>query len=272
MPSKTDLLHTAQNPTASPYARLRALMAQLRNRDGGCAWDLEQDFDTIAPYTIEEAYEVADAIDRKDMADLKDELGDLLLQVFFHAQIAEDAGLFAVEDVFTAITEKMIRRHPHVFDDAADRTPEAQKIAWEDIKASERAARDARDAAKGDASTLAGVATTLPALMRAEKLVKRAARVGFDYPDVQSAADKIEEELAETLEAEGEDIATEYGDLLFSVACLGYKLGLDPEQALKAGNLKFENRFRAMEARLGGDLKNHDLAAMDAAWDAEKSS
>ena len=151
---------------------------------------------------------------------------------------------FAVEDVFTAITDKMIRRHPHVFGDEAQRSSEAQKQAWEEIKAEERAKKQA----KGDTSALAGVATALPALTRAEKLVKRAARVGFDYPDVASAAAKIEEELGETLEADPEEQAMEYGDLLFSVVCLGYKLGLDPEQALRAGNQKFEKRFRAMEA------------------------
>ena len=263
---RTQLLETAQDTKAQPYDRLRALMAQLRNPDGGCPWDLEQSFATIAPYTVEEAYEVADAIDRGDMADLKDELGDLLLQVFFHAQMAEDAGEFRVEDVFTAITDKMIRRHPHVFGDDNQRSAQAQTLAWEEIKAEERAKKEA----KGDASALAGVASTLPALTRAEKLIKRAARVGFDYPDVSSAAAKIEEELAETLEATPEDQAMEYGDLLFSVACLGYKLGLDPEQALKAGNQKFEKRFRAMEAKLGSDLTQHDLEAMDAAWDAVK--
>lgn len=266
MASKTELLKTAQDPAALPYDRLRALMAQLRNPDGGCAWDLEQNFETIAPYTVEEAYEVADAIDRGDMADLRDELGDLLLQVFFHAQMAEDAGAFKVEDVFTAISDKMIRRHPHVFGDESDRTPEALRLAWEEIKAEERAQK----AAKGDLSALAGVASTLPALTRAEKLVKRAARVGFDYPDVPSAAAKIEEELAETLDANPEETAMEFGDLLFSVVCLGYKLGLDPEQALKDGNKKFESRFRAMEMALGGELSGKPLEEMDAAWDQVK--
>lgn len=265
--SKDHLLQLSQDATASPYDRLRALMAQLRNPDGGCSWDLKQSLASIAPYTIEEAYEVADAIERGAMDDLKDELGDLLLQVFFHAQMAEDAGLFAVEDVFHGITDKMIRRHPHVYGDEGDRTPEAQKIAWEEMKAEERA----KKAAKGDTSALADVAVALPALMRAEKLVKRAARVGFDFPDVASAAAKVTEELGETLDASPESHATEYGDLLFSIACLGYKLGLDPEQALKAGNAKFENRFRAMEQRLGGDLSVHDLEAMDTAWDAVKS-
>ena len=267
---KSNFLQIAQDTHAPPYARLRALMAQLRNRDGGCKWDLEQTFASIAPYTIEESYEVADAIDRNDMADLRDELGDLLLQVFFHAQIAEDAGIFTVEDVFTAITDKMIRRHPHVFGTRKnkDQSLETQKKTWEEIKAKERAQKEDQ----GDLSALAGVARTLPALVRAQKLIKRAARVGFDHPNIDSAASKIEEELAETLQAPVDQQAIEYGDLLFSVVCLGYKLGLDPEQALKAGNLKFETRFRAMEAKLGGDLHDHDLDAMDAAWDLSKKA
>ena len=268
MPSKIDLCQQAQDPSAAPFARLRALMTQLRNRDGGCAWDLEQSFETIAPYTIEEAYEVADAIERQDIADLKDELGDLLLQVFFHAQIAEEAGHFCVEDVFTAITEKMIWRHPHVFGTAPERTSEAQQAAWEEIKAQERVQRQAR----GDFSALAGVAKALPALLRAEKLIKRAARAGFDFPDAQAAAEKVTEELAETLGAQGDEVESEYGDLLFSVACLGYKLGLNPELALKAGNGKFEARFRAMETMLGGDTSAHSLEAMEAAWERVKAS
>ena len=261
-------MHEAEDTNNPPTARLRALMRQLRDPQDGCAWDIEQTHATIAPYTIEEAYEVADAVERGDMDDLKDELGDLLLQVYFQAQIAEDAGEFTVEDVFTAITDKMIRRHPHIFGDEAQRTAEAQKQAWEEIKAEERA----KKAAKGDLSALAGVATTLPALTRAEKLVKRAARVGFDFPDVASAAEKVREELGETLEADEPDIAKEYGDLLFSVSCLGYKLGLDPEQALKAGNQKFEGRFRAMETELGGSCDGKTLKEMDAAWDAIKSA
>ena len=268
MPCKADLIAIAQDAGVSPYARLRALMAQLRNPDGGCAWDLEQGFATIAPYAIEEAYEVADAIERGDLAGLKEELGDLLLQVFFHGQIAEEAGHFSVEDVFTAITDKMIRRHPHVFGNADQRCAEAQKHAWEEIKAEERK----QNSAQGDGSALAGVVATLPALIRAQKLIKRAARVGFDYPDVPSVMAKIDEELAEILEAAPEEQIREYGDLLFSVACLGHKLRLDPERALKAGNQKFEERFRAMEDKLGGDLSQHDLAAMDAAWEAVKLS
>ena len=176
--------------------------------------------------------------------------------------MAEDAGHFRVEDVFVGIVEKMIRRHPHVYGSAEDRSAEAQRRAWEEIKAEERAALQR----KGDSSALAGVAKALPALMRAEKLVKRAARVGFDYPNVAAAVDKVHEELSETLEAEGADQAMEYGDLLFSVVCLGYKLNLDPEQALKAGNQKFEDRFRKMETQLGGDLSLHNLDAMDTAW------
>ena len=266
MATKTDLIRIAQDPAASPFARLRAVMAQLRNPDGGCAWDLTQDFASIAPYTLEEAYEVADAIERNHLEDLKDELGDLLLQVFFHAQIADDAGHFSVEDVFVAIAEKMIRRHPHVFGAEGARSASEQQAAWEAIKAEERDAI-ATDEAR---SALAGVALALPALVRAEKLVKRAARVGFDYPTVASAAAKVEEELAETLQASDQNRALEYGDLLFSVVCLGYKLGLDPEQSLRQGNQKFEKRFSQMERALGGDLTSKDLATMDAAWNAAK--
>ncbi len=266
MATKTDLIQTAKNPAASPFARLRALMAQLRNPDGGCEWDLAQDFASIAPYTLEEAYEVASAIEQNNLEDLKEELGDLLLQVFFHAQIAEDAGHFSVEDVFGAILEKMIRRHPHVFDAKGPRSASEQQAAWETIKAEER---DAKDTVERP-SVLAGVAHALPALVRAEKLVKRAARVGFDYPTIASAAAKVEEELAETLNAPSQCRALEYGDLLFSVVCLGYKLDLDPEQSLKQGVRKFENRFYLMEQALGGDLRSKDLAAMDEAWNAAK--
>ena len=259
-------MHDAEDISNPPTVRLRALMRQLRDPQNGCAWDLEQTHATLAPYAIEEAYEVADAIERGHMEDLKDELGDLLLQVYFQAQIAEDAGQFTVEDVFATITDKMIRRHPHIFGDVDQRSAEAQERAWEEIKAEERAKKQTR----GDLSALAGIAISLPALTRAEKLVKRAARVGFDYPDVASAAAKIEEELSETLEAAQEEQALEFGDLLFSVVCLGYKLGLDPEQALKAGNKKFEDRFRKMETALGGNLKDKSLAEMDMAWNQVK--
>lgn len=268
MPEKSELISTALDENEDPYRRLRALMTQLRNPDGGCEWDLDQTFKSIAPYTIEEAYEVADAINRNDTDEIKNELGDLLLQVFFHAQIAEDANLFTVEEVFDSITNKMISRHPHVFASPENRSAEQQRQAWETIKATERASK--KEAEK--VSAIDGVASALPALLRAEKLVKRAARIGFDFPDARSSSEKIVEELEETLEATGEDQLVEYGDLLFSVVCLGYKLGIAPEDALKAGNMKFEDRFRKMEKLLGGDLNLYSLEEMDLAWSAAKMS
>jgi len=262
---------------SNPTERLRAVMAKLRDPDGGCPWDVEQTFATIAPYTIEEAYEVADAIQRGDMAALKDELGDLLLQVFFHARMAEEAGDFAYDDVAQAITDKMIRRHPHVFGDTDIATAEAQTVHWEELKAQERAA-------KGDApaepSALDGVAIPLPALTRAEKLQKRAARVGFDWPDAAQVIAKIEEELGELREEIDNDgprarIEEEMGDLLFAVANLARHLKIDPETALRDGNYKFEDRFRRMERRLkaeGTEVGKADLDTMEAAWQAEKAS
>lgn len=217
--------------------RLVAIMARLRDPERGCEWDSVQTFETIAPYTIEEAYEVADAIERADMADLKDELGDLLLQVVFHARMAEEAGDFALNDVITAICDKMERRHPHIFGDAA----EGGHHLWEQIKAEERGA-------KGHASAIDGVAIGLPALLRAEKLQQRAARTGFDWPDASGARAKIDEEITEVdgaaSDAEREE---EIGDLLFAVVNWARKLGIDPEAALRAANGKFERRFRAME-------------------------
>ncbi|WP_353203407.1 nucleoside triphosphate pyrophosphohydrolase [Sphingomonas sp.] len=218
--------------------RLVTIMARLRDPETGCEWDVAQDFASIAPYTIEEAYEVADAITRDDMADLKDELGDLLLQVVFHSRMAEEAGHFALPDVVAAISDKMERRHPHIFGAAAN----GGHHVWEHIKAEERAA-------KGEAGALDGVAIGLPALLRAEKLQKRAARTGFDWPDASGARAKIDEELAEvaaaTTPAEIED---EIGDLLFSVVNWARKLGVDPEAALRRANDKFAGRFKAMEA------------------------
>lgn len=236
--------------------RLTTIMARLRDPTTGCEWDSVQTFETIAPYTIEEAYEVADAIERGDMADLKDELGDLLLQVVFHSRIAEEAGQFALPDVVTAISDKMERRHPHIFGDAA----EGGHHLWEIIKAEERAA-------KPDQSALAGVATGLPALMRAEKLQKRAARTGFDWPDASGPRAKIDEELAEveaaTTPAEVEE---EIGDLLFAMVNWARKLGVDPEVALRAANGKFERRFRAMEVQAGDAFASLDLDAKERLW------
>ncbi|MEE8333181.1 MAG: nucleoside triphosphate pyrophosphohydrolase [Alphaproteobacteria bacterium] len=244
------------------------VMARLRDPDGGCPWDVEQDFGTIAPYTIEEAYEVADAIERGDMPALKDELGDLLFQVVFHSRMAEEKRAFAFGDVVAAITDKMIRRHPHVFADADIRSEADQTIAWEAQKAAERAADSALD----------GVALSLPALMRAEKLQKRAARVGFDWPDLAPVTAKVHEELDEIAEAVAEGQAParleeEVGDLLFACVNLARHLGVDPESALRAGNTKFERRFHGVEARLRADGKtpaNSTLDEMEAQWEATK--
>lgn len=252
--------------------RLLAIMARLRNPDGGCPWDLEQSFETIAPYTIEEAYEVADAIQRGDLAELKEELGDLLFQVVFHAQMASEQGAFSFDDVAAAIADKMIRRHPHVFGDADARSAESQTHAWEAQKAAERAAK-----AAADPSVLANVPLALPALTRAEKLMKRAARVGFDWPDVEGVFAKIDEELAELREAaregDADHIAEEIGDLLSTVVNAARKLGVDPEAALRGSNAKFERRFRYVEQALvakGSSVEAADLDAMEAEWAAAK--
>ena len=262
-----------QSESGSALERLLAIMDRLRDPDGGCPWDIEQTFTTIAPYTIEEAYEVADAIERQDMADLRDELGDLLFQVVFHSQMAEEAGHFRFEDVAEAIGEKMLRRHPHVFSDADPRDAEAQISAWEAQKAAERAQK-----AGSDASTLANLPVALPALLRAEKLSKRAARVGFDWPDVEQVIAKIDEELAEVREAvasgDRAHIHEEIGDLLFTVANLARKLKLDPETALRDANAKFERRFRGVEAKLaqtGSSVQEADLETMEALWRTVKT-
>jgi nucleoside triphosphate diphosphatase len=214
--------------------RLIGIMARLRDPERGCEWDVQQTFATIAPYTIEEAYEVADAIERDDLDALKDELGDLALQVVFHARMAEELGRFDLADVLTGIADKMERRHPHVFGDGP--TP-----GWETVKAEERAAK------ADDASALAGVARALPALLRAEKLQKRAARTGFDWPDASGARAKILEELDEIESAPADKLEEEVGDLLFAVVNFARHLKIDPEAALRRGNDKFERRFRAME-------------------------
>ncbi|MES2045351.1 MAG: nucleoside triphosphate pyrophosphohydrolase [Pseudomonadota bacterium] len=244
--------------------RLVAIMARLRDPVSGCEWDTVQTFGTIAPYTIEEAYEVADAIQRGDMADLKDELGDLLLQVVFHARMAEEAGLFALPDVVASISDKMERRHPHIFGDRA----EGGHYLWEQIKAEERAAKgDAAD----NAGALDGVALGLPALLRAEKLQKRAARTGFDWPDPSGARAKIDEELVEVeAAASPAEIEEEVGDLLFAVVNWARKLGVEPEAALRAANEKFEKRFKAMEAEAGDAFEALDLDAKEALWQAAK--
>ncbi|PZO87608.1 MAG: nucleoside triphosphate pyrophosphohydrolase [Sphingomonas sanxanigenens] len=248
-----------------PLGKLVAIMARLRDPENGCPWDIEQDFRTIAPYTIEEAYEVADAIERDDMAALKDELGDLLLQVVFHARMAEEADQFDVSDVIGAICDKMIRRHPHVFGDGEARDGDAVIVNWEAIKAAERADKDE------DKSALAGVAAALPALLRAEKLQKRAARVGFDWPDAEGPRAKVSEELAEIAQASSYDeVEEEVGDLLFATVNFARHLKVDPESALRKANLKFERRFRAMEASAGAQFPALSLDAKEALWEAAK--
>jgi len=237
---------------------LVAIMARLRDPETGCPWDVAQDFNSIAPYTIEEAYEVADACARDDMAALKDELGDLQLQVVYHARMAEERGAFAIADVIDAICAKMIRRHPHVFGDGAA-TP-----GWEAIKAAERAD-------KPDRSALAGVALALPALLRAEKLQKRAARTGFDWPDASGPRAKVAEEIAEVEAAPDADAREEeLGDLLFAVVNWARHLGIDPEAALRRANAKFESRFRAMEALAGEAFAGLTLDEKDRLWDRAK--
>lgn len=242
--------------------RLLGIMARLRDPEGGCPWDLEQTFASIAPYTIEEAYEVEDAIRKEDWAGLRGELGDLLLQSVYHARMAEEAGLFDFADVARAISDKMVARHPHVFGSPEVRSAEEQTRAWEAQKARERAGR-----------TLDGVALALPALKRAEKLQARAARVGFDWPDAGPVLEKIAEEAREVWEArtEGADrVEEEVGDLLFVVANLARHLGVDPEAALRRANAKFERRFRGVEDRLaerGKAPSESTLEEMDAIWD-----
>lgn len=262
--------------SASPEAaltRLLAIMARLRDPKGGCPWDQEQDFASIAPFTIEEAYEVADAIRcGPEFPALLDELGDLLFQVVYHAQMADEAGQFDFKAVVEAISGKMIRRHPHVFGEAAARDAASQTAAWETQKAAERAMR-------AESGTLAGIPAGLPALVRAAKLTRRAARVGFDWPDAVAVLDKLEEEAAE-LRAElpgaaPERLADEVGDLLFVLANLARKLDLDPEECLRGANAKFERRFGAVETRLaqrGLGPADAGLEAMEAEWQAVKRS
>ena len=241
-------------------------MKRLRDPQTGCPWDLEQDFSTIAPYTIEEAYEVADAIEHEDWDELRSELGDFLFQVVFHAQMAAEKGYFNFEDIVNGINEKMLRRHPHVFGDAKERDMRSVRGRWEDIKEKERAAAD-------DESALAGVAKALPALKRAQKLGKRASRVGFDWPDRGGVQDKICEELDELADAAGTReaalIEDELGDLLFAVVNLARHLEVDPEKALTGANYKFERRFRAMEAELreeGLEMRKMTLESLDQRW------
>lgn len=258
---------------STDIARLLEIMAALRTPGTGCPWDLEQDFASITPYTIEEAYEVVDAIERGDLADLRDELGDLLLQVVFHARMAEEQGSFAFGDVVEAITKKLIRRHPHVFGNTRDLSPEEVKRLWDSIKAEEKAERKAERAKMGlapeahEAGFLGGIPTALPALTRAQKLTAKAAKVGFDWPDAAQVIDKIHEELEEVKEAsssgERDKIEDEIGDLLFSVTNLARHFGIDPEQALRRTNAKFERRFRAVEQALGEQDRSLDEASLE---------
>jgi ATP diphosphatase len=261
--------HHSDQPWTIP--ELIEIMARLRAPVGGCPWDVEQTFSTIAPYTIEEAYEVADAIARTDMESLKDELGDLLFQAVYHARMAEEAGHFAFPDVVGAICDKMVRRHPHVFGDVTVANADAQTKAWEDHKATERA----NALQTGAPSALDGVPTNLPAMKRAEKLQKRAARVGFDWTDAKDVLGKIHEELGEVTEEfqkpniNSSRLTDEIGDLLFACVNLARKADIDPGTALRGTNLKFERRFRRVEALLAAKGKPPDQASlkeMESLW------
>jgi nucleoside triphosphate diphosphatase len=274
---KNNRPHPEQLPR-EPLARLLAVMAWLRDRQHGCPWDIEQTFRTIAPYTIEEAYEVADAIERNDLAALKEELGDLLLQVVYHAQMASEAKVFTFADVAAAIADKMVDRHPHVFGDLSIADADAQTVSWEARKTAERAKKSG--GASNTAGTLDGVARALPALVRADKLQKRAARVGFDWQDTAPVIAKVEEELGELraeLAAPRVDQARlidEMGDVLFAVANLARHCHIDPEAALRATNDKFERRFRFIESRLaetGRKPTDATLEEMELLWRQAKS-
>lgn len=262
MENGTPACTSSTNP---PLDRLLAIMARLRDPQSGCDWDKAQTFATIAPYTIEEAYEVADAIERHDLDALREELGDLLLQVVFHARIAEEAGAFAFDDVATAVADKMEARHPHIFGDAPEYA-QARAERWE-------AAKEAERAAKGATSALDGVAQALPALMRAEKLQKRAARVGFDWPDTAGPAAKLAEEAEElaTARTEEERLA-EAGDLLFSAVNVVRSYGIAPEEALRFANLKFERRFKGMETLANGAFASLSLDQQEALWQQVKAA
>src|SRR6185436_16791405 len=251
---------------------LLGIMARLRDRERGCPWDVEQTFATIAPYTIEEAYEVADAIERNDLGDLKDELGDLLFQVVFHARMAEETGAFAFADVARAICDKMLRRHPHVFGAASVADSAEQTKRWEELK------REERGSASPDAGLLDDVPVGLPAMTRAVKLGKRAATVGFDWPDVAGVRAKVDEELGEldaaAASGDRDEIAAEMGDLLFSVANWCRHLTLDPETCLRSANERFTRRFRGVEsdvAASGRPWSSHDAAALDELWRRAKA-
>lgn len=267
-----------QQLESAPVQRLLDIMARLRDPNGGCPWDVKQTFATIAPYTIEEAYEVADAIDRGDFDDLREELGDLLLQVVFHARMAEEAGRFDFQDVVAAICDKMVRRHPHVFGDAEVRDAAAQTVAWEAQKREEKGLSQ-------DDSILAGISTGMPEWLRAVKLQKRAASVGFEWPNAEPILDKLVEEIAEVRaelvrqdlspDARLERLLDEIGDVLFVALNLARTSGIDPSAALRHANQKFERRFRWMEhaaLQTAGSLKDMDLSAQESLWTAAKAS
>ncbi|MFC4171480.1 nucleoside triphosphate pyrophosphohydrolase [Microvirga sp. GCM10011540] len=270
---------------SSDISRLLDIMAALRTPGTGCPWDLEQTFASITPYTIEEAYEVVDAIERGDLADLKEELGDLLLQVVFHARMAEEQGAFAFPDVVEAITKKLIRRHPHVFGDGKDLSPEEVKTLWDAIKREEKAERRAARESMGapveghEAGFLGGIPSVLPALTRAQKLTAKAAKVGFDWPNPAQVIDKIHEELDEVKEAASsgsrDKIEDEIGDLLFAVTNLARHFDIDPETALRRTNAKFERRFRAIERALdqrNRSLEDASLDEMEELWVEAKAA
>ncbi|WP_159727641.1 nucleoside triphosphate pyrophosphohydrolase [Methylosinus sp. Ce-a6] len=259
-------------------ARLIGIMAALRTPGSGCPWDLEQDFGSIAPYTLEEAYEVVDAIERGDLGDLREELGDLLLQVVFHSRLAEEAGAFAFADVVEAISDKLVRRHPHVFGDKSAATAEDVSIQWAEIKAREKQLRAERRGLEEAQGLLDGVPPALPALTRAVKLQEKAGKVGFDWADARLVLEKIREETREVEEeleagAPSPALAAEIGDLLFAVANLARHVGADPEQALRGANAKFERRFRFIERALaekGASPRESTLDEMEALWQAAK--
>jgi MazG family protein len=271
---------TPDSLSKEPLTRLLEVMAWLRDREHGCPWDIEQNFRTIAPYTIEEAYEVADAIERGDLPALKEELGDLLLQVVYHAQMASEADAFSFNDVAAAIADKMVDRHPHVFGDLNIADADAQTVSWEARKAAERA-KKGQQATSSAAGALDGVALALPALLRAEKLQKRAARVGFDWATIGPVIDKIEEELSELRAeltagtTEPARVQDELGDVLFAVANLARHCKVDPEAALRSTNTKFERRFRYVERRLaeqGRTPAQATLEEMEALWQEAKTA
>ncbi|MDZ4395439.1 nucleoside triphosphate pyrophosphohydrolase [Cypionkella sp.] len=270
-PHSNDAPHQLVRDPAGGIDRLLEIMRRLRDPVSGCPWDIAQDFASIVPYTIEEAHEVADAIERQAWDELPGELGDLLLQVVFHAQMATDQGLFGFQDVVQAISDKMVARHPHVFgNESRDKTPEQQTVDWEKIKAAERGVQNAR--------VLDGVALGLPGLTRAVKLQKRAARVGFDWPSTDEVVAKIAEEAAELVEARDQlshaEVTEEFGDLLFVMANLARHLHVDPEAALRAANAKFSRRFGQIEdwlAEAGRAPADSDLAEMDALWNRAKA-